>query len=97
MKRMQNVPYASVVGSIMYAVRCTRPDLQVNCYCDAGFETDRGDTKSQTGYVFILNGGAVVWKSFKQSTTAQHVTEADYIAASEAAYIAASEAAKEAV
>ncbi|GKC38537.1 retrotransposon protein, putative, ty1-copia subclass [Tanacetum coccineum] len=27
MKRMQNVPYALVVGSIMYAVRCTRPDV----------------------------------------------------------------------
>ncbi|GJW28759.1 retrovirus-related pol polyprotein from transposon TNT 1-94 [Tanacetum coccineum] len=26
-KRIQNVPYASVVGSIMYAVRCTRPDV----------------------------------------------------------------------
>nr|GFC11621.1 retrotransposon protein, putative, Ty1-copia subclass [Tanacetum cinerariifolium] len=27
MKRMQNVPYASAVGSIMYAVRYTRPDV----------------------------------------------------------------------
>nr|GFB83772.1 retrotransposon protein, putative, Ty1-copia subclass [Tanacetum cinerariifolium] len=27
MKRMQNVPYASSVGSIMYAVSCTRPDV----------------------------------------------------------------------
>nr|GFC80250.1 hypothetical protein [Tanacetum cinerariifolium] len=27
MKRMQNVPYASAIGSIMYAVRCTRPDV----------------------------------------------------------------------
>ncbi|GJY97477.1 hypothetical protein Tco_0514387 [Tanacetum coccineum] len=61
--------------------------LQVKCYCDAGFETDRDDTKSQTGYVFVLNGGAVVWKSSKQSTTAQHVTEAEYIAASEAVWI----------
>nr|GEX24638.1 hypothetical protein [Tanacetum cinerariifolium] len=26
-KRMQNVPYASVIGSIMYVVRCTRPDV----------------------------------------------------------------------
>ncbi|GKA90552.1 retrotransposon protein, putative, ty1-copia subclass [Tanacetum coccineum] len=26
-KRMQNIPYASAVGSIMYAVRCTRPDV----------------------------------------------------------------------
>nr|GFC56811.1 hypothetical protein [Tanacetum cinerariifolium] len=29
MKRMQNVPYALAVGSIMYAVRCTRPDEAV--------------------------------------------------------------------
>ncbi|GJX75306.1 retrotransposon protein, putative, ty1-copia subclass [Tanacetum coccineum] len=27
LKRMQNVPYASAVGSIMYVVRCTRPDI----------------------------------------------------------------------
>nr|GEV74998.1 hypothetical protein [Tanacetum cinerariifolium] len=27
-KRKQNVPYASAVGSIMYAVRCTRPDVE---------------------------------------------------------------------
>nr|GEW89879.1 hypothetical protein [Tanacetum cinerariifolium] len=61
-KHMQNVPYASAVGSIMYAVRCTRPDValflvygenpeaepRVDCYRDAGFETDRDDTKSQT-------------------------------------------------
>ncbi|GKE60595.1 hypothetical protein Tco_1510962, partial [Tanacetum coccineum] len=86
-KHMQNVPYVSAVGSIMYAVRYTRPDvtfaqnitsrfqqnpgelhwtvvknilkylrntkdmflvyggnleaeLQVDCYCDDGFETD---------------------------------------------------------
>ncbi|GJV62164.1 hypothetical protein Tco_1468264 [Tanacetum coccineum] len=34
-------------------------ELRVECYCDAGLETDRDDTKSQTGYVFVLNGGAV--------------------------------------
>nr|GEY36515.1 retrotransposon protein, putative, Ty1-copia subclass [Tanacetum cinerariifolium] len=66
-KRMQNVPYASAVGSIMYVVRCTRPDVafaqnitsqfqqnpepRVDCYCDAGFETDIDDMKSLTGYV----------------------------------------------
>ncbi|GKB10936.1 retrotransposon protein, putative, ty1-copia subclass [Tanacetum coccineum] len=27
LKRMQNVPYASAMGSIMYAVRCTRPGV----------------------------------------------------------------------
>nr|GEV70163.1 retrotransposon protein, putative, Ty1-copia subclass [Tanacetum cinerariifolium] len=35
-------------------------DIRVNYYCDAGFETDRDDTKSQIGYIFILNGGAVM-------------------------------------
>nr|GEV60180.1 retrotransposon protein, putative, Ty1-copia subclass [Tanacetum cinerariifolium] len=34
-------------------------ELRVDCYCNAGFETDRDDTKSQIGYVLILNGGAV--------------------------------------
>ncbi|GKB51266.1 retrotransposon protein, putative, ty1-copia subclass [Tanacetum coccineum] len=36
---------------------CENPEaeLQVDCYCNAGFETDRDEIKSQTGYVFILN------------------------------------------
>ncbi|GJR18954.1 hypothetical protein Tco_0967481 [Tanacetum coccineum] len=42
------------------------------------------DTKSQTGYVFVLHGGAVDWKSAKQSTTAMYSIEAEYIAATEA-------------
>nr|GFD38292.1 hypothetical protein [Tanacetum cinerariifolium] len=46
-------------------------ELQVKCYCDAGFEIDRDDMKSQTGS--------------KQSTTARHAAEAEYIAAAEAA------------
>nr|GEZ58555.1 putative retrotransposon Ty1-copia subclass protein [Tanacetum cinerariifolium] len=40
--------------------------------------------RSIYGYVFILNGGAVDWKSSKQSTTAMPATKAEYIAASEA-------------
>nr|GEV29863.1 hypothetical protein [Tanacetum cinerariifolium] len=59
-------------------------ELRVDCYCDARFETDRDDTKSQTGYIFILNGGAIDLKSSKQSTTTMFATEAEHIAASEA-------------
>ncbi|GKE52151.1 retrotransposon protein, putative, ty1-copia subclass [Tanacetum coccineum] len=58
-------------------------ELRVECYCDAGFETDRDDTK--TGYVFVLNVGAVDWKSSKQITIAMSATESKYIAPSEAA------------
>ncbi|GKB16181.1 retrotransposon protein, putative, ty1-copia subclass, partial [Tanacetum coccineum] len=57
-----------------------KAELRVDCYCDAGFETDRDDTKSQTKYVFDLNGGVVDWKSSKQSTTAMFATKAEYIA-----------------
>ncbi|GJV87592.1 retrotransposon protein, putative, ty1-copia subclass [Tanacetum coccineum] len=41
----------------MFLVYGGNPELRVDCYCDAGFETDRDDTKSETGYLFILNGG----------------------------------------
>ncbi|GKF36403.1 hypothetical protein Tco_0113161, partial [Tanacetum coccineum] len=59
-------------------------ELKVSCYADACFQTDKDDTKSQTGYVIVLNGGAVDWKSTKQSTTAMSSTEAEYIAVVEA-------------
>nr|GEV18833.1 hypothetical protein [Tanacetum cinerariifolium] len=41
--------------------------LRFSCYTDAGYLTDANDLKSQTGYVFILNGGAVDWKSVKEA------------------------------
>ncbi|GKE29404.1 hypothetical protein Tco_1444788 [Tanacetum coccineum] len=130
-QRMQNIPYASAVGSIMYVVRCTRPDvafaqnmtnrfqqnpgelhwtivknilkylrntketflvyrgdtkreLRVSCYTDAGYLTDADDLKSQTRYVFVLNGGAVDWKSTKKSIFATSSTYVEYIAAFDA-------------
>ena len=43
-------------------------DLHVKGYTDANFQSDRDDSKSQSGYVFTLNGGAVSWKSSKQET-----------------------------
>ena len=128
-ERMSKIPYASAVGSIMYAMLCTRPDiahvvsltsryqsdpgmehwtavknilkylkrtkdmflcyggdqeLVVSGYTDASWNTDPDDSKSQSGYVFILNGAAVSWASSKQCTVAKSSTESEYIAASEA-------------
>ena len=128
-ERMSRVPYASAVGSIMYAMTCTRPDvayslgvvsryqsdpgeahwkvvksilkylrntkdqwliygepdLKLVGYSDSSFQSDRDDSKSVSGFVFTLNGGAICWKSSKQATVADSVCEAEYIAASDAA------------
>ncbi|GER54135.1 leucine-rich receptor-like protein kinase family protein [Striga asiatica] len=130
LERMKKIPYASAIGSIMYAITCTRPDvayalsitgrfqqnlgvehwkavktilkylrrfkeyflvyggnneLAVTGYADASFQSDHDDFKSQLGYAFIFNGGAVRWNSSKQATTADSTTEAEYIATFEAA------------
>nr|GFB76263.1 retrotransposon protein, putative, Ty1-copia subclass [Tanacetum cinerariifolium] len=58
--------------------------LRVSCYTDAGYLMDADDLKSQTGYVFILNGGVVDWKSVKQNIFATSSTEAEYTAAFDA-------------
>ena len=42
------------------------------------------DYKSTSGYVFLVAGGAITWRSKKQTTIALSLTEAEYIALSEA-------------
>ncbi|PNX87842.1 retrotransposon protein putative Ty1-copia subclass, partial [Trifolium pratense] len=59
-------------------------ELSLKGYTDASFASDKDDSKSISGYVFTLNGGAISWKSSKQATVADSTTEAEYIAASEA-------------
>ena len=61
-------------------------ELVVNGYVNASFDTDLDDSKSQTGYVFILNGEAFSWCSPKQRVVAESMCEVEYIAASEAAH-----------
>jgi hypothetical protein len=129
-ERMRAIPYALAIGSIMYAMLCTRPDVSyalsatsryqsiygeahwtivknilkylrrtkeaflvfggeeeliVMGYSDASFQTYANDSKSQSGFVLYLNGGAVSWKSSKQDIVVDSTMEAEYIAASEAA------------
>jgi hypothetical protein len=60
-------------------------ELGITGYVDASFDIDLDDSKSQTGYVFMLNGGAVSWESCKQDLVAQSTMESEYMAAYEAA------------
>ncbi|KAL7125418.1 hypothetical protein ABFS83_14G115900 [Erythranthe nasuta] len=127
-EEMKRTPYASAIGSIMYGMLCTRPDiayavsvtsryqsdpgpahwkvvkdilkylrrtrdlflvygdteLKLEGFTDSSFQSDVDDSKSNSRYIFKVNGGAVCWKSSKQGTMADSTTEAEYIAASDA-------------
>lgn len=52
-------------------------------YCDSDYATNLDTRKSQSGYIFKLNGSAVSWKSTLQSVVALSTTEAEYIALTE--------------
>ncbi|TYK07563.1 gag/pol protein [Cucumis melo var. makuwa] len=72
---MRKIFYASIVGSLMYAMLYNRPDI---CFLvDA--------RKSASRSVSTLNRGAVVWRSIKQTCIADFTMEAEYVAACEAA------------
>jgi len=128
-KQMENIPYASVVGSLMYAQTCTRPDisfavgmlgryqsnpglehwkaakkvlrylqgtknhmltyrksdhLEVIGYTDSDFAGCVDTRKSTFGYVYLLAGGAISWKSAKQSVIVASTMEAEFVACFEA-------------
>ena len=70
----------------MFLVYGGDEELVVTGCIDASFNTDVDDSKSQLGYVFILNGRAVSWMSSKLSLVAASTTEAEYVAALEAAH-----------
>lgn len=125
-KQMSDVPYASAIGSLMYAMLCTRPDicyavglvsryqsnpgpahwqgvkrilrylcgtsdlvlcfqggdLSLKGYSDADWGGDLDESKSTSGYAFVLGGGAISWCSKKQDCIALSTMEAEYVAVS---------------
>ncbi|KAL9252945.1 Retrovirus-related Pol polyprotein from transposon TNT 1-94-like protein [Drosera capensis] len=128
-KEMEKTPYASVVGSLMYAQVCTRPDLayivgilgrylsnlriyhwkaakrvmrylqrtkdymltyrrsdqlEIIGYTDSDFAGCQDSLKSTSGYIYMLAGGAISWRSIKQSLTATSTMEVEFIACYEA-------------
>ncbi|XP_071734519.1 secreted RxLR effector protein 161-like [Rutidosis leptorrhynchoides] len=122
---MRLIPYASVIGSLVYAQVYTRPDiayitgmlgryqsnpgmdhwkaaekvlrylqgtkdlmltyrrtdnLEVMGYSDSDFAKCKDDKKSTSGYIFMLSGGPISWKSHKQELTTTSTMMAEYVA-----------------
>jgi len=123
--------YQRCIGSLMYLMICTRPDIaysvgvlsrHVACpgrthmqavkyvfrylhgtshyrlefqannsndaspivYVDSDWGGDCMDRKSISGFVVLLNGGAILWGSKKQTSVSLSTVEAEFIAASTA-------------
>ncbi|KAL0365780.1 UNVERIFIED_CONTAM: Retrovirus-related Pol polyprotein from transposon TNT 1-94 [Sesamum radiatum] len=118
------IEYSRIIGSLMYIMNCTRPDIAyavnklsrftsnpsknhwkglirvlrylkytsnyglhytrypavLEGYSDANWISDSKDTKSTSGYVFTIGGGAVSWKSSKQTCIARSTMESEFIA-----------------
>jgi len=56
------------------------PSSELVGWSDSDYASDLGGRRSRTGYVFLLNGAAVSWKSQRQQTVALSTAEAEYMA-----------------
>jgi hypothetical protein len=50
---------------------------------DSDWAGDTDTRQSHTGYVLMLNGGAISWKSRRQDSVSLSTSEAEYVAASQ--------------
>jgi len=60
------------------------PLLRLQAYSDANWAEDMDTRRSTTGYVVMLNNGAIAWKSHRQSTVALSTMESEYMALTDA-------------
>ncbi|GJV43656.1 retrotransposon protein, putative, ty1-copia subclass [Tanacetum coccineum] len=106
-KRMKGIPYASAVGSIMYAVRCTRPDVAFSHNLTSRYQQNLGKSYwtavknilkylRNTKDMFLVYGGDSITKlgAVDWKSSKQSTTAMSSI---EAEYIAAAETVMEAI
>ncbi|KAJ9539519.1 hypothetical protein OSB04_032252 [Centaurea solstitialis] len=105
--RMKSIPYASAIGSIMYAMLCTRPDVAYSVSVTSRYQQNPGEPHwvavknilkylRRTKDMFLVFGGSEDEISVTGYSDASFQTDRDDFR-SQSEYIAASDAAKEAV
>ncbi|XP_075157670.1 uncharacterized protein LOC142230938 [Haematobia irritans] len=74
-------------GTADHFLRLSKPGHDANDlqgYAYASWAEDAKDRKSNSGYIFQINGGAISWSFRKQTSVSLSSTEAEFIALSEA-------------
>ncbi|KAK0589887.1 hypothetical protein LWI29_019705 [Acer saccharum] len=86
---MAKVPYASAIGSLMYVMTCTRPDIShamgvVSRYMsNPNFAGEVDHRRSTTRYVLTMASTAISWMSQLQKIVTISTTEAEYVVVTE--------------
>uniref|UniRef100_A0A3Q7JAH2 MADS-box domain-containing protein n=1 Tax=Solanum lycopersicum TaxID=4081 RepID=A0A3Q7JAH2_SOLLC len=88
-KSMKTVPYASAYlkRTRDYMLVYHSDELFPIMYTDSDFQPDMDSRNSTSGNVFTLGGGAIVWRSIKQTCVSDSTMEAEYVAAKEAVWL----------
>lgn len=73
-----------LAGTLDYGITYDGKKEGFEGFCDSDYAGDLDSRRSTTGYVFVMNGGAISWSSRLQPTVAVSTTEAEYMAAAHA-------------
>ena len=67
-------------GSVNYGLHYSGFPAVLEGYSDANWVSDSDETKATSGYVFTLGGGAVAWKSSKQTVITKSNMDPEIVA-----------------
>jgi hypothetical protein len=67
-------------GTMSYGIYFSRYPRVLEGYCDANWISDADQLYATSGYVFLFGGGAVSWKSCKQTILTKSTMEAELTA-----------------
>jgi hypothetical protein len=67
-------------GTMSYGIRYTGHPKVLEGYCDANWISDADELYATSRYVFLLGGGAVSWKSCKQTVLTKSTMKAELTA-----------------
>ena len=73
-----------IAGTLQTGILYGGGNSAMEGYCDSDYASDISSRRSTTGFVYILDGGAVSWNSKLQKTVAASTSEAEYMASSHA-------------